>query len=250
MNVILIKQNKLSQSQLLKFKKILENANKDTFLRNNADKNSITEAIDFLQQYKPGTARTWEIKEPNVVLDNELIKDDGVRFLKEIKGEDFIGYKELSDYFNIKEGTLNTNCNDWLMVSIDGKELIISKQNICTNISWDFLDSKGLVDGNSTEPLIVNGVPYRLRLLKGIYGNYSKHGESPEWNKLFLPLVKKYSHEELDLVYSASWCQEGHDADASYRVLRGHLGPSRLSWNTSSAVNTSHGWRACLELIP
>ena len=125
---------------------------------------------------------------------------------------------------------------------------------------------------------------FRVRLLKGasqdplnsfLDADRDMVGPESEWNSLILPLHEQAklqnwaykahagttddwkvgltdqdlsTHHTLGLG-SYTWCQETSDDLSHARVIRGYGGASHGSHYNSWFVNSSYGWRPCLELI-
>lgn len=203
-------------------------------------------------------------------------KGSGGYLIEELSNEQFISYSELSTLAGVNVGVLHNEGQGWLRFYYEGKELIVSKKSIRHSITWDQIHSRGCAFGEST--ITVLGNKYKVRLLKGAdhnptqivspgYGYHIEGSHESEWNRLFYPLVKDdsnippeirnpiapYSNRDLG-VYSEygsfSWCQETHQDNTTWRVLRGSSGVSYLQRIDSSNVHTNFGWRPCLELIP
>ena len=146
-------------------------------------------------------------------------KDNGVRFLGEISPKDM---KVTSINQNSKEQTLDSNKNvneelqrlttagydfksntNWLVFNDNGIEKLVAKKPLKYDISWNALNSAGLVFGNKTR-ITINNKTYKIRLMRGFnestgvndpnnwdYGktDYQNHVKGSEWNRLILPLI-------------------------------------------------------------
>jgi len=133
---------------------------------------------------------------------------------------------------------------------------------------------------NQFKTITISDKTYKVRLLKGADpGNdpFSTTGydivgtQVSEWSMLFYPIITNdpniksytgpmlasYLEADLQMRYvsntvtpgSYNWCQESYSPNMSYRVHRGHAGPSYFSAFTSSYAGSNRGWRGCLELL-
>lgn len=206
------------------------------------------------------------------------------KLIREVRSIDFISYNDLSDRLYVTEGDINPVDHGWLEFNSFGKTLLVSKQNVRTDITWTKLYLAGVVGGNNPDfkhptnigpidqhhPLLIKGKKYIVRLLQGaiddeffdIQGHNLPGIIDCEWNKLFYPIVETpfflkerprslfpYRTEDVQMSQVGSWVQEIQYKDSPNRLVRGQYGPSYLSWGAASAMRTYHGWRPCLELI-
>lgn len=137
---------------------------------------------------------------------------------------------------------------------------------------------------NQYKTITLNDKLYKCRLLKGANESQDPYTHIPgiesglydppntytsEWSRLFYPIITNdpyaksytgpmlasYIEAELQMRYISvattpgtyNWCQETYFTTS--RVVRGHRGPSYLTWIGSSSVDASRGWRVCLELV-
>ena len=204
----------------------------------------------------------------------------GAGFYGEIPSTQLITGTTLASQVGVTEGTAITDAG-WLKFSLDGRVLYVSKKPLRHSISWDHLQSKGVVTGTKT--ITIGGEVYKVRLLSGANTNPSTAANGSfdhpgthgcEWNRLMYRVSAKpfgnsnnilasegitegdwASYSEADLVThssggngSYSWCQETGTTGAT-RVCRGNYGVSHLNQYTSSSSAADFGWRACLELV-
>lgn len=139
---------------------------------------------------------------------------------------------------------------------------------------------------NQLKTITLNGKLYKCRLLKGcnedqnpythIPGVESGNQDPPnsyisEVNRLFYPIITNdpyaksyigpkladYINTDLQMQYVSAvvtpggfnWCQESAVTNSIWRIARMAYGPSYLGWTPSSTIDSSLGWRPCLELI-
>lgn len=204
----------------------------------------------------------------------------GVYFIEELSNAQFTTYANLSSLCGISSGTLHNEGQGWLRFEMDGKELIVSKKTIRHSISWDQINNAGCVFG--AKIVTIQGQQYKVRLLTGAdhnptqlpspgYGYFLEGSHNSEWSRLFYPLITddaylndqytgpkdpRYTNLDLGMLYvdastngTYSWCQETHQENASYRVIRGLYGVSHLLRDTSSGTSAHYGWRPVLERL-
>lgn len=185
--------------------------------------------------------------------------------------------------------TLGTEMNPgepWLKFSLADKTLFVARKPLRSNISWDNLNVKNLITGNTV--ITIGGHQYKVRLLKGVNANPSlaQSGFDPattwgsEWNSLLYHVSAKpfaqagntlasegitagdwasYTEAQLqtnNASYSVpgalQWCQEVLGGNSTWRVARvGVLGGvSTLAGSTPQSDNGVYfGWRPVLEYI-
>lgn len=206
-----------------------------------------------------------------------LFGGSGQGFFGEVAGSELITMGDLTTRMGVTEGTAQNLDDPWLKFVLDGKILYVSKRPIRHSISWDHLNLKNVVYGDTN--IFIRGNEFKVRLLKGadtdpsvnLTGNYLEGTHNSEWSRLFYPLVSddqylidqytgpkypSYTNLELGMLYvdattngTYSWCQETHPGTTNGRVFRGRYGVSYLS-RSSSSTGASYGWRPCLELVP
>lgn len=96
---------------------------------------------------------------------------------------DGINHEDVTEYNGEKIEIRDTNKEDsyklsWVEINDDGKKLLICDRNILSGISYNELNSQGLVFG---KVVIIDNTKYILRLLKG--GNKKNDTEENEWNR-------------------------------------------------------------------
>ena len=118
--------------------------------------------------------------------------------------------------------------------------LLIADRCVCTDISWEQLDEKGLVFG---APVTINGITYLCRCLR--VG--SNEDEPNEWDTAL-----NEAGEDDDLWHwedAYFWGQEISKYDMSYRAVRGYF--SARYWGDSTATDrdVGVGFRPALEYL-
>lgn len=173
--------------------------------------------------------------------------EDEIVFKGEIKSDALITGAELSQKIKLHKGDLINPYTDWLEVEFNGENLMIAKNPIKSNISWEDLYLKGVVYG--TDDFGINpckfsvkqdvkvecsGKWYRVTLFKGANGDYTEDyvtSDSPntshsEWNKIIYRLHRK------DSLLPRTTQPTGELANYTDEELMLHwrYGPGSLTW--------------------
>ncbi|MBO0555279.1 hypothetical protein EXQ41_04235 [Clostridium botulinum] len=171
----------------------------------------------------------------------------------------------------------NTHTNElakitWVYIKDGKKQIYISTKVLATNVSWDYLNSKGMITGT---PVTIDGKEYRLRVLQGGTDRDPSHqGALPsdnEWDTIVqntanitgLPkpstadLQSPASYEQLDGRHNELWnwwgigtmCQEEYAPDTSQTIARGYSPVSSVTFSGKTGGSKTRGWRPVLEYI-
>ena len=191
-------------------------------------------------------------------------------FLGELSDAEFISYRSVGTTTGVGGSNLSNQGAGWLEFELEGQTLIVAKKNIMHSVSWQTLNTLGLVFGTKT--ITVNGVDYKVRLLKGAdtdpsvigAGYYYPGTHNSEWSRLFYPIIRDdskiptpprdagalYTQAELNMNSSFySWCQEVSGSNPTQRIVRGYYACSYFTRQVSTSVSISVGWRPCFEKI-
>ena len=200
-------------------------------------------------------------------------------YLGEVQESDLAHPSELVGDLEILPDNWTEGNNSWLeFVTSEGTTLFVSKKNVAVNVSWDDLNSAGLVSGSKTVDL--NGRTYKVRLLtganenpfEGTVGVNPLNTEESEWDRLIQSVYTPegsdledktragywpiFSAEELSggLNPSASWTQESsnslEEGVVEYVARGSKFKISELFAERGDIGNPAIGWRPVLELIP
>lgn len=170
--------------------------------------------------------------------------------------------------------TNDANKLRWVEVNYNSKKLLIADRVLLTSVSWDELNSQGLIFGKN---VTIDGMLCKLRVLTGgntHRGSGTYAGGSPttnEWdrfvvNELNLSGLTKPSSTDLDSTLNAtdlnsahnkiwnwyymySWCQETYSVSGASRAVRGYSSARYWGNYTSSARYAYVGWRPVLEVL-
>ena len=169
----------------------------------------------------------------------------------------------------------DANKLQWHKIQDGSKTLLICDRVILVSVSWNDLNTQGLVSGKE---ITIDGARYKCRLMTGgsTYrsGTDAYSGGSPtnnEWDRFVtreevitgLPapvssdLDSTQNATDLNSThnlfwnwyYVYSWCQETYASDASLRALRGRYSARLWGYNSASLVNPIYGFRPVLEVL-
>lgn len=195
-------------------------------------------------------------------------------FLGEVSANDFIDGSVLAASTGVSEGVAHNNDVGWLkFLTREGKTLYVAKKSIRHTVSWDQLNSKGLVYGDST--VLIGGHTYKVRLLTGmdynpiaITAGYDiPNSSDSEWSRLlysvysgipYTYLTKTppgywplYDHVDLGVqlgVGRQHWCQDT-STTRNQICVRGLHGVSYTGTVSKGTAVDHVGWRPVLELV-
>ena len=192
---------------------------------------------------------------------------------------DFITGDQLATQVGLTAGTAFNSDAGWLKFSLDYKTLYVAKRPFRRSVSWDQINARGAVFGDTQ--VEINGKLYKVRLLKGrgdelttsISNGYdTQPTHNSEWNRLMYhvsgtPFANasntlasegitegdwaQFSESEL-LTYHASGtggyslCQDQADTT---RCARGVYGVSYIRGIDRTSTAITLAWRPCLELV-
>ena len=126
--------------------------------------------------------------------------------------------------------------------------LFIANYNVTHTVSWDALNTAGLIFGKD---YAAGGVDYTLRA-PSVGSNSTGSGDSergvPQSNEWDTMLNKDSGYiQNWNEMYS--WGQDTVSVDASSRALRGYNSARGYGWDASSRRNARYGFRPVLEVL-
>lgn len=142
--------------------------------------------------------------------------------------------------YNGKGLSFGDTCPGMELQWVDDCGLLVSDRTICTNITWEQLDQKGLVFG---APVQIDGKSYLCRCLK--VG--SKEGIPNEWDAL----LDKYGEND-DLwhwEYQRFWGQETISRPDLPHPIRGGVLARFWCWDKATYQSVDLGFRPALEYL-
>ena len=151
-------------------------------------------------------------------------------------------------------GTVNAYSRNSEGVSTDdtvkpyAHSLFIADFAVTNDVSWDDLNTKGLIFGKNYAS---GGVDYTLRT-PSAGSNYTGSGNSqrgvPQSNEWDTMLNKDSGYiQNWNEMYS--WGQDAYSGDASSRAVRGYVSARGYGWDASSRRSASYGFRPVLEVL-
>lgn len=145
------------------------------------------------------------------------------------------------------ENTVSGKELQWIeLKKSNGKKILVCDRCLVVSISWDNINSAGLITGKE---VTIDGKKYKLRSLTGSTGASGTYGAGcdNEWDNLLDAVGESNDITHWQNMYT--WCQETYHNNASSRSMRGY-NPARLyNYNASSYTYTSVGWRPALEIL-
>jgi len=186
-----------------------------------------------------------------------------------VPASDFITGAELVNLLDFREGIDQNSNVGWLRFYVGPgavcnqsnheRILLISKKSLKHTVSWDQINSAGLVYGGTSRTIL--GQSYRVRIMTGGESR-SSPGTGSEWNELIcrvheqtpesIPNWETFDTIETNITSGDGryvWCQETPPSNPTERVGRG--GGSLTNWIgfASSGAASNNGWRPVLELV-
>ncbi len=197
----------------------------------------------------------------------------------EVSASEFINGNDLAVQIGLIAGTTFNSDAGWLKFALDYKTLYVAKRPFRRSISWDQINARGAVFGDTQ--VEINGKLYKVRLLKGrgdglttsISDGYdTQPTHNSEWNRLMyhvsgLPFEYVQNtlasegitegdwaqFSEAELLTNAgsgngsnSFCQ---DTIGTNRCVRGYNGVSYIRSTGRTSTSSILGWRPVLELV-
>lgn len=181
--------------------------------------------------------------------------DLDVRFLGERQPSEVISGSALAELVGLTAGTAFNDDSGWLHFLVDGQELYIAKKPFRHSVSWDQLDTQGIVYGRDIYEY--EGKAFRVRLLTGGDADPAS-GPGGEWdNVLRLILAGRgmadYTIADLGVGSGISghrsWMQEAFSVGITNRLWRGENRFDGYSGGSRTSATSNYGWRPVLEVI-
>lgn len=181
--------------------------------------------------------------------------DLDVRFLGERPPSEVISGSALAELVGLTAGTTFNDDSGWLHFLVDGQELYIAKKPFRHSVSWDQLDTQGIVYGQGIYEY--EDKAFRVRLLTGGDEDPAS-GPGGEWDKVLRLILAgrgmaDYSEADLGISSSTtgrrSLVQETVSGSTTHCVYRGDTVFSAWGSVAKSTVSSTYGWRPVLEMI-
>lgn len=183
-------------------------------------------------------------------------------YFGEINQEDLISHSDLFAMTNTEMlGAYETSAsNKWLKFAVEGKILYVSKTTLRKNLSWNDLNSRGLIDGSFST--FIGSNKFVIRLLTGSTIVPQGQLTGGEWDDTIKKVLAtpngtgdyaSYQPNELgfDSPVTAMYsiCADTHPTSVTYAVVRGGVTGVVLLNDQKTTVSTNRGWRPVLEWV-
>lgn len=145
------------------------------------------------------------------------------------------------------ENTENGKALQWIELNkSDGTKLLVCDRCLVVSVSWDSLNSAGLIFG---KVVTIDGKKYKLRSLTGSTGAPGTNGAgcNNEWDNLIDAVGESNDITHWQNMYS--WCQETYYNGASNRSRRGYGSARNYIGSNSANTSAGIGWRPALEVL-
>ena len=145
------------------------------------------------------------------------------------------------------ENTESGKALQWIeLTKKDGTKLLICDRCLVVSVSWNNLNSAGLIFGKE---VTIDGKKYKLRSLTGSTGASGTNGAgcNNEWDNLIDAVGESNDITHWQNMYT--WCQDTNYSDASYRSIRGFDSARYYRYNYAAGTDTHVGWRPVLEVL-
>ena len=145
------------------------------------------------------------------------------------------------------ENTESGKALQWIeLTKSDGTKLLVCDRCLVVSISWNNLNSAGLIFGKE---VTIDGKKYKLRSLTGSTGASGTYGAgcNNEWDNLLDAVGESNDITHWQNMYS--WCQETYYNNTPSRSLRGYYSARYYDGGSATNTNTYIGWRPALEVL-
>jgi len=165
--------------------------------------------------------------------------DANYGYFGEVAANDFITGEALCAALGITAGTLINSTAGWLKVAKGGSRMMVSKMCIRHTISWNNLDSLGVVYGEKV--IAIEGGLYTVRMLSTV-----------EWNEIMYPLHQNYGQwtqltdAQLGITNIYTWTST---ISGTTRVVRGGASVEGSGTTAPTFAFSDAGFRPVLEFL-
>jgi hypothetical protein len=145
------------------------------------------------------------------------------------------------------ENTESGKALQWIELNkSDGTKLLVCDRALVVSITWNNLNSAGLIFGKE---VTIDGKKYKLRSLTGSTGASGTYGAGcdNEWDNLIDAVGESNDITHWSNMYS--WCQETYYNNTSPRSVRGYGSARDYNGNNAADTYTYIGWRPALEVL-
>ena len=145
------------------------------------------------------------------------------------------------------ENTESGKALQWIELNkSDGTKLLVCDRCLVVSISWNNLNSAGLIFGKE---VTIDGKKYKLRSLTGSTGASGTNGAgcNNEWDNLIDAVGESNDITHWQNMYT--WCQETYYNNASFRSIRGYNSARDYGGAAAAITGIYFGWRPALEKL-
>lgn len=145
------------------------------------------------------------------------------------------------------ENTESGKVLQWIELNkSDGTKLLVCDRCLVVSISWNNLNSAGLIFGKE---VIIDGKKYKLRSLTGSTGASGTNGAgcNNEWDNLIDAVGESNDITHWQNMYT--WCQETYYNNTSNRSIRGYYSARLCGDGNATLAYAYVGWRPALEVL-
>lgn len=160
------------------------------------------------------------------------------------KVNNIVTVEKLKDMIGMTQGTNSvTGDINFLKFNDNGSIIYIASNVISASISWNYLESLGMVVGKE---ISINGKRYICRLMSGSNGDPNVVDDS-EWKRLIVDLVPSKSDSNWN---NSTMCKETLYSDSNmYAIRRGGDAVDHLMHFDKRSTFTTTGFRPVLEMV-
>lgn len=159
------------------------------------------------------------------------------------KVNNIITAENLKSAIGMNQGTnIVTGDISFLKFNDNGKIIYVASSVISTNITWNYLESLGMITGKD---ISVNDKRYICRLISGSNGNSGVTDDS-EWKRLIIDLVPNKTDSNWGNV---TLCKESYYySSTTYAITRGGATVDTLDYCDKSSSSAFRGFRPVFEI--
>ena len=181
-----------------------------------------------------------------------------------VPASDFITGLDLATLTGFSSGSNHNSDAGWLKFYVGptavcnstpgtAKCIFIAKQSLKYNVSWNHINSAGLVYGTTQRTVLDQS--YNVRL---ITGGEASPGTGSEWNELMYRVHAEQpesksnweTYENNDLNLSGNGCRTRCQEVPSNNVFRGRFNIKSFLAGPRHDTYFEYGWRPVLEYVP
>ncbi len=143
------------------------------------------------------------------------------------------------------ENTQSGKALQFIYVEDNGKKMLVCDRNLVAKVTWDNLNSAGLIFGKN---VTIDGKKYKIRSLTGGVDSNDKNNE---WSRIIEQDIYNIGNENNNWHWKDcyTWCQETYSQNSARRVLRGYSSASTWGNRTHTHSDNYCAFRPVLEIL-